>query len=526
MPNLPHSFEQLRVGPRVPFLIAGAGLSWGLVPLPGALLRERKAPAEEYLGCGAIPVDYSSETALYDWAEKALAELPEDSVPKLRLAEALGLLTDTRWTAGLDIPLRGTTPRHRVIARLVRERRWVSIWSLNWDTHLENALERIGFRRGGKARPGQPWQTQYQSIITREDFSWLGNTQYFCILKPHGCVEALTKAKACLNSGDLAKAKSLANRFMITAAELGAARDNPTDTQFFAELKTAIGRSPLVVLGWSVSEPYLIGVINETMVALLNLGQLEELTVIDPWFNDKGHTKAAGYYNLRREQVHAELETRAGGLDADAFFLWMQARYALDCLQQHALGAGLDAVTNAAAALATPVTSHYLLSFADDFLPAWIRLCWRASLVQCAGYEAHELRLEERDLHVPWNLPPLLRPDLKAAAGILGLMRTTGWDLSLFPGAACHVEKGRLVVPIPAWGNMDDLAALKPLVSSIRENLGYVQSLEILPVDENGDVLPLAPGTQDLRERLAAAMPVMQFADPSKIGIASELRES
>jgi hypothetical protein len=262
------------------------------------------------------------------------------------------------------------------------------------------------------------------------------------------------------------------------------------------------------------------------MIPVLKRGQIEELTIIDPSFNDRGHSKAANYYNLTRDQVHAELETHVGGIGADEFLLWIQARYALDCLNQHADGGGNATIAAAINMLAAPISEHYLISWADNFLPAWTRLCWRANLVHCAGYQAHELRLEERDFHLPWNLPPLVRPDLRAAANILGLIRTAGWDFSSFPGAAWDSNRGRLVVPMPAWGDIDDLVALKPLIDAIKENLGFVQTLEILPVNDDSTVVISAAKVEEFKLQLAAMMQVLRFSDPLNIGLVFELREA
>jgi hypothetical protein len=480
------------------------------------------------LGCGTIDVDIAAQGALYRWAQLALETLAADAAPKLKLAEALGFLTDPRWTAGLSIPLRGTMPRHRVVARFVRERRWASVWSLNWDTHLENALERIGFRREVTARPGQPWQTKFQTVLTREDFPFLGDNQYFCVLKPHGCVRSLKDAKSLLDSGDVTNAKRLSDRLMITEHELSASRENPTDVQFFSELKTALGRSPLIVLGWSISEPYLAGVINDTIVPLLKRAELEELTIIDPMFNDAGHTKAAHYYALTREQTFAELETNLGGVGADEFLIWLQAKYALQCLSQHVDPVAKPALDAAIDVLRRPLSSHYLLSWCDDFLPAWTRLCWRADLVHCAGYQSHELRLEDEDFHIPWSLPPLVRPDLTSAANILTMIRTSGLDFSTFPGGAWDGRRGQLTIPLPAWapGSLDDLGALKPLVTAIKSNLGFVRRVEILPVGLDPNMIFSAATIADLKGQISRLMPVLRFSDPANIATAVDLREA
>ncbi|MEK7753071.1 MAG: hypothetical protein AAB654_14200, partial [Acidobacteriota bacterium] len=216
--STPHDFIQLRVGSRPPFLMVGAGLSWDLVPGPNTLLKQRKLAAEAKLELSPIDVDVHADGALYEWAERAITELEHrgEALPKLKLAHALGLVSDDRWTAQIGLPLRGTMARHRVIARLAREKRWSSIWSFNWDTHIENALERVGFDRD-EPRSMQPWITAYRTIVIREDFRHRARTDVVCVFKPHGCVRALLRAQKELDHGDPQVAQDCANRLMGTS---------------------------------------------------------------------------------------------------------------------------------------------------------------------------------------------------------------------------------------------------------------------------------------------------------------------
>jgi hypothetical protein len=508
-------------------LIIGAGLSAGLVPFPTDLLSVWCPAAEEQLGIDSIPIDDGKEEAFYEWAEHAIKALVEKEVaiPKLRLAEALGLLTERKWTAKVGLPLRGTLPRHRVVARLIRERKWASIWSLNWDTQLENALERIGLLRNNK-RPGQPWITAYRTIITIEDFRFLSETEdLFCILKPHGCVCALLEAQKLEKAGDTGKAGSIASRLMITKEELDKERDNPTDKKFFEQFRAQLNISPLVVLGWSISEVYINNVMGDAIRDLIIPSDAEDLTIIDIDFNDKGHKITTEQYDLELAQVFMQVDRDPRGFDCDCFFSWLQARYAIDQLQKHGPQATKNHLLSLKAELSRPVSEHFLLSWADSFLPAWVRLCWRSELVSCAGFEPHQLRMELEDEHIPWDIPALPRPDLSAAAMLLygGPLDQQLWDFDRFPGGAFERDSGRLILPLPAWGRLSDLAALRPLLQVLARDIAFVDSLEILPVPSgHGQPRPSEGLIVGQKELLAAHMRVGKFADPTRLGTAED----
>src|SRR5262249_28211932 len=158
------------------------------------------------------------------------------------------------------------------------------------------------------------------------------------------------------------------------------------------------------------------------------------------------------------------------------------------------------------------------------FLPAWTRLCWRANLVHCAGYQSYELRLEDEDFHIPWLLPALVRPDLASAANVLAMVKTNGLDFSTFPGAAWDRGQGRLTIPLPAWAPAPlDLGALKPLLSAIKANLGFVQQIEILPIGLDPNIVASVTTVDDLKVQIASLMPVLRFSDPANIATAADL---
>jgi len=146
--DLPHNFPSLRNGHRKPVLICGSGMSSGLVPSVKDVTKGCPQ-AEKKLGC-SVPKnegDLDKDKYLYDWAEQIYQQLlnRRETLPKLKIAAALGILDNPAWQGKIDTPLRENWPRHRVVARFAREKRWHAIWSLNWDCLLEVGLESVGF---------------------------------------------------------------------------------------------------------------------------------------------------------------------------------------------------------------------------------------------------------------------------------------------------------------------------------------------------------------------------------------------
>ena len=124
---------------------------------------------------------------------------------------------------------------------------------------------------------------------------------------------------------------------------------------------------------------------------------------------------------------------------------------------------------------------HPLLAFADSFLSAWVRLCWRANLVPCAGFQVHQLRLELRDFHIPWHVLGLVRDDLASAGHLLSLLSAAPgqWNFELFPGALWRENSGRLIIPLPAWSSRPDFRALVPTFAEIKQTKGFISSVSV-----------------------------------------------
>jgi len=267
-------------------------------------------------------------------------------------------------------------------------------------------------------------------------------------------------------AGNDAAAKELSSRFMITATELQTTRSLPLDQKFFHQLVAELQAKPLVVAGWSISEPYLRDVIQDPLAKLLPAGKKEDLSIVDLNFNEHGHKEITGCYRLTKDDVFFQVTKSHDGFDLDDLFLWLQAKYCLDQLIDAApeLATDLKKINDE---YTLSLDDSFLVDWADMFLPAWTRLCWRSKVVDCAGYQPHKLNLDRRNEHIPWRIPKNLpRPDLRAAAKLLAVLflDKTKWDLKKLPGGLFDISDGRLIIPIPAWGQFGDLAGLKPLI--------------------------------------------------------------
>ncbi|MBN1843822.1 MAG: hypothetical protein JW883_16270 [Deltaproteobacteria bacterium] len=227
-------------------------------------VKEQCVDAERKLNCSIPRNDGGSDKPeyLYEWAEQIYQQLQDRQEPhaKLKIAKALGLLDNIAWLGKVEVPLRGNWPRHRVIARFAREKRWHAIWSLNWDCLLEVGLESVGFDESPTLIQ-QPWPTTYVTYITAEDAKASADDNMVTVYKPHGCVKALITAQEEYNKGNHEQAKSLAERFVITKPELEELEpkfQNSTGRSLYFRLHSHLESCPLVSIGWSVSEDYLV----------------------------------------------------------------------------------------------------------------------------------------------------------------------------------------------------------------------------------------------------------------------------
>jgi hypothetical protein len=441
--------------------------------------------------------------------------------PKLRLADALGILHEPSWLGKQGIPLRGTTPRHRVIARLAREGRWVAIWSLNWDCLIENALEEVGLVRDGPPLR-YSWKSAYTTHVTDHDLTRIAANHSLCVHKPHGCVRALIDAQRNFDRSTPPTSDQLAARFMITEGELMTRQPDCTDRGFADRLSAQLRSHPLIVAGWRAAEPILREQIERTVA---DLPDKPRLSIINRSLDRENHGHLAASYGLKSESALFQVASE-GCPTTDDLFLWIQALYATERLAEHAdTPADKDRVGVWERTLRHPGDAAFLMSFVDDFLPAWMRLCWRAGLVSCRGFKPHELDLLLKpEVHVPWDTPDIDRPDLIAAVRLLGMLPPGGkpWECGRFPGALWDAAGLRLVVPIPAWGTAADLSGLRPLTLALQRDLGFVQTLAVLPLTADNERVS-RESKEQLRSNLAALIRRPGFAQADRIELQDAL---
>jgi hypothetical protein len=531
--SLPHNFPSLYDGQRKPVIIIGAGLSRNLTPTPKELFIKKCQSAATELECPSI-FDYSNpdNKKLYIWAEEAIKCLNSngEEVPKLRVAEKLGLLSDMCWQGTITMRACMNNPVHRVIARFVREERWRALWSLNWDTHFEAALDSIGMKPISTEAPvppnDLPWRRNYKTFITKNDYPVPDDT--FILHKPHGCIIALLEAQKALNNGDVSTAKSMSDRFLIANDELSLLekRDTPEDHNFFANIREKFSSRPLYCVGWSASEKYITDFLSE-ICDQLRSGEDDSLCIIDPNF-DLGHTKLIEIYNKTEEQSHIKISNE---LSTDNLFLWIQSKYALMKLKNYAPMSLRTVIQDAIDELGTPnpASQSIYYDFVDYFMPTWIRLCWRAGLVSCIKgngdpIRPHDIRLESSDEHIPFNIPNSDRPDMKALAILLPhLCFEDNWlDFKSYLGGLYRKTDKTLIVPLPAWQlNYNNLEGIKPLIQDITQRgLGFIEELAVLPL--SFDIASIDPdASYVLPQKLAREIGSISFSREGAINVIS-----
>ena len=197
--------------------------------------------------------------------------------------------------------------------------------------------------------------------------------------------------------------------------------------------------------------------------------------------------------------------------------MWIQTLYALECLKRHS-GANTDFIQRICHRFQNPVYNNFVVDWVDNFLPAWVRLCWRAGTVPCfkdgKQIPRHSIRMEKQDEHIPWQIENIRRPDLCAAAQLLARIGTNAqrWDYREFPGGLWKASKGLLVIPLPAWGQYADLSGLKPLLKRLEQDIGYVRELSILPLHHDKAVQITQDVIAILKIRVASLTRKIQFA--------------
>lgn len=534
-----HLLDPLRNTALPTVLFCGAGFSVGLVPGAAKLYELEHRRVEEALGLiGAIDhsgFDEISEPAgkLYVWAEAVIEKLDANNepLPKLRFAEALGLLSDPRWWGKTAIHFRGTAPRHRVVARFAKEGLWHSVWSFNWDCILEHAFDQIGLPKGKPPRFPSPWEKNHYVVhIHSVHFPRSRDPRALNIHKPHGCVQALLCAKDAKAQGNAKKADDLSYRLMVGKRELddrsSLDKAKQEDDAFFVALKDGVAGTGNVVVGWSMGELSLRRELKQC------IGHPNtHLAILDLEFGfSAGHQEISEAAGCQQESVHFKLKDDACP-DRDDVFLWQQALFTLEQLEvTNANKPVLDANGSDWRAGAQCCAEGFFTDWADEFLPTWTRLCWSAGLLQAPAMPSHLIDLEHRDYYIPLNYPDVLRTDLNAAIALLGALPALGdgFDARNFPGGLFHQASATLVVPLPSGKELNDLRALRPLIDALRGQLGFVAKVAMWPI-EFAQHVSSSEERKQLLQRLSAIMPVPAFADPnahpSRICLIADIKE-
>lgn len=504
--ELPHKFPSLLTENTTQLvIISGAGLSAPNAPVANQLYPNLQNVARE-LGLDDTANFYELANAVLQFISSTGKSEPES---RLYLAEKLGLLDDRRWFGEIGLPLSGNTPRHRVIARFAIEERWKAIISLNWDTLLEAALESVGLSENG-TNP-RPWKIKSRaSIIDDTHLPLLKSAHVFPVIKPHGCVRNLAKARQQFR----ATGQVPSITFKLTQPELDELPlgQNRVDKK----VETTLSECPLLALGWKASEGYLRKTILSTLKASPRTEDDAFSLVSRSWYET--HDEIASAYGKDKNQVF--FKTQDAGVTLDRLFLWLQAQYAIGKLM-HASNASRQTLQSLLAELEDPRVNHYILNWVDGWLSTWNRLCWRAGLTKGTDpssgqkVEPWEIPVVPRDVHVPLCGLSSERLELEAAALLLAKLseRLADFNYVKFPGGFWKAGSGTLYIPLPVWDcstPLSDLAALKPLIDELR-GFGFIRHIYLIAINI-GDVDTKKSNRAQLAAQLSRLMPLQKFA--------------
>lgn len=508
--SVPHHFPSLIEGPTQVVIIAGAGLSCPNLPMVNGLVGKLEEIAHSLgVTAGAAPAEDEYFFAL---AEAVLNAQGDTNESRLHLAESLGLLDDRRWFGEIGLPLSGNTPRHRVIARFAVEKRLRAIISLNWDALLETALESVGLMNGAKV--SRPWDiTAHASVVDDNHLPSLSSAHVFPVIKPHGCIRDLEKARQDFRlNGNVPSVI-----FKLTQSELRSLPGGQRSVD--KKVECCVSECPLISIGWKALEKYL----RDTVVKAANAAQRTEIdafTVVNiAW--DINHDQISIAYGKSAVDSFVEVKPDAPPT-TDGIFQWLQARFALSKLIAVAPVPHQAALQGLLEQPGQPDDyNRYILNWIDKWLPAWVRLCWRAGVM--GGIDPHtnrrieswEIPVMPRDVHVPIGGLSLERRDLQAAAKLLFELKDvlSKFNFDLFPGGFWDIEECCLYIPLPCWRGptqSSDLGALKPLIEAMK-NVGFAKKIYLVWLDSE-DTSPDNKLRNQLKSQICRLMPLTGFA--------------
>jgi len=513
---VPHTFPSLidEAGVQA-VLIVGTGLSAPTAPTVEGL--------KSKLDAIAIELSIDPNESFYKVAENILNCLVTGGKPepesRLWLAEKLGLLDDRHWFGEVGLPLSGNTPRHRVIARFAVEGRIKAIVSLNWDTLLETALDSVGL--ASNVRTPRPWGIKsHVTVVENSHVPRLSNASAFPVIKPHGCVRELEQARKILRSTGTAPPVS----FKLKQSELDILLEGQNLVDH--RVQVYIAECPLIAVGWRASESYLRETVVNTAQDVKRI-ECDAFTLISrSWYPKEGcddtfHDEIAAAYDKSKLESFTSVGNTSSEPTSDCIFQWLQARYALNKLIAVASNPQKIELQKILQQIEIPDCKHFIYAWADSWLPVWVRLCWRAGVIQGANPDtglnviSSDIPITPRDMHVPLGGMQIERRELRAAAKLLCKLggNLNRFNFEKFLGGLWDEAAGNLYIPLPAWksqSKQSDLAALKPLAEALR-GLGFVKTIYLVWLDHEDTAID-EKHCKQISAQLSGLMPLTTFA--------------
>lgn len=507
--TIPHKFPSMIEGATQVVLIAGAGLSAPDLMMVNGLKDKLDEVSRDL---GVTPIE-----DFYELAEVVLEKLENDkkmTKPQshLWLAEKLGILDDRRWFGKIGLPLSGNTPRHRAIARFASENRLKAIISLNWDTLLETALDSVGLHEDTSTQ--RPWPITAHVRVIEDSHTRRLTANVFPVIKPHGCVRNITEVRRAFRVAGAISPFT----FKLSKSELAALSGGQSLVDKKVEIYTL--ECPLIAIGWKADEDYLRNTIIKVANALERKDiEVDAFTLVSrTWY--KNHDDIAKAYDRTKSSSFLEVG-KEGAPTVDCIFQWLQARYALTKLIAVVPSQQKVGLQQLLSEIDRPGTEHPIIAWSDRWLPSWVRLCWRAGVMQ--GNDPHtgrrieswEIPVMPRDVHVPLGTMTGDRRELQAAAKFLVTLGETlsRFKFDMFPGGLWDEKEKCLYLPLPSWGAVSqhsDLSALKPQVGAMR-NWGFVRKIRLISLDA-ANVQPEPALCQQLTAQVRRLIPLANFA--------------
>jgi hypothetical protein len=246
----------------------------------------------------------------------------------------------------------------------------------------------------------------------------------------------------------------------------------------------------VIAIGWSATEGYVKELFAERSASgLLS----DQLTIVDLKPDQPGHIEVCASFGVEPKVASVPVKGSGPGT-TDDLLLWVQTLRGCNAIRAACDGFPSLQGEIDRQALETPdfeearFESASLVSAIDNWLPAWLRMCFfvRAQSHRfTAGHELEVLPTEQRDAHIPWAPLSDRRDDLISAASIINILAGRGaWDFEQFPGAFWNPSRQELVLPVPIWAMPDDVSAvhLKSLTNDWRDQ-SRIASIKLLPLD-------------------------------------------